>query len=98
MADEISTASEINSTPTENVVGVENTGVVSLEMGIATMESISTDNNVVLPVLAHPNDVNFNVKYSKDYKGEKEMPEGNVIISKESAAYFESLGIGKTVK
>lgn len=46
----------------------------------------------------NPGDVKFKVKYSKDYKGKKLMPEGEVIISKESADHFVSLGIGSIVE
>lgn len=45
----------------------------------------------------NPGDVDFDVKYPEDYKGAKYMPEGVVIISKESAEQFTKLGIGKVV-
>lgn len=85
MADEIKTAK------------AESTGVVNLDLAVATTEAISSDPSAV-SAITNPNDVTFTVKYGKDYKGDKVMPEGNVIVSKESAAHFESLGIGKTVK
>lgn len=76
----------------------ENTGAIHLDLGVANTEAISTDPNVALPKLVNANDVHFNVKYPKEYKGEKLMPEGNMIVSKESAAHFENIGIGKIVK
>lgn len=95
MADEITTETE---TPT-NSVGAETTSSVHLDLGgFANAEVLSSDPNAVVNPLAHENDVTFNVKYGKDYKGDKLMPEGNVVVSKESAAHFESLGIGKIVK
>lgn len=45
----------------------------------------------------NPNDVSFDVKYPKDFKGQKLMPEGIVIVSKESAEQFKALGIGDIV-
>lgn len=42
----------------------------------------------------NPNDVDFIVKYPEGYKGNKIMPEGKVIVSKEAAEKFISLGIG----
>jgi hypothetical protein len=45
---------------------------------------------------AHPNDVIFVVKYPKDYKGAKTMPEGETVVSKELAEQFTGLGIGRT--
>jgi hypothetical protein len=46
----------------------------------------------------NPGDVEFEVKYPKDYKGVKHMPEGAVTISKESAEQFTAMGIGKVVE
>jgi len=46
----------------------------------------------------NPNDVEFLVEYSKDYKGKKIMPEGITIVSKETAELFESRGMGIRVK
>lgn len=46
----------------------------------------------------NPNDVEFDVKYPKDYKGVKHMPEGIVVTSKESAEIFTAQGIGSIVK
>lgn len=46
----------------------------------------------------NPNDVEFLVEYSKDFKGRKLMPEGIIIVSKETAEMFESKGIGIRVK
>lgn len=50
------------------------------------------------PYFKNPNDVEFEVKYADDYKGVKRMPEGKVIISKESAEQFTKAGIGKVVE
>lgn len=44
---------------------------------------------------SHPNDVVFEVKYAKDYKGTKAMPEGETVVSRELAEQFTQLGIGK---
>ena len=77
---------EIKTTPAETV----NT----LEIGVASMEQMSTDSNVIT-VHPHPNDVTFVVSYGKDWKGDKPMPEGPVIVSKETAEHFSSLKIGK---
>ena len=66
----------------------------TLEIGVAKMEQISTNSNVT-PTWANPNDVTFIVSYGKDWKGEKPMPEGHVIVSKETAEHFLSLKIGK---
>lgn len=48
--------------------------------------------------LKNPNDVEFLVEYSKDYKGKKIVPEGITIVSKETAELFESRGMGIKVK
>ena len=62
--------------------------VVSIEMGFK--EEVAPTN---------PNDVNFKVKYKKDFKGVKRHIEGSVlIISKESAEMFEEKGIGHILK
>jgi hypothetical protein len=45
----------------------------------------------------NPNDVVFEVKYPEGYAGQRLMPEGPVIISKESAELFASRGLGKVV-
>lgn len=42
-----------------------------------------------------PNTVIFIVKYDSSYNGEKNMPEGEVVVSKEVAVHFESIGIGQ---
>lgn len=98
MADEIKTA-PATEPATANAAMAETTGAVHLDLGgFANSEVLSTNANAVVNPLAHANDVTFNVKYGKDYKGEKLMPEGNVVVSKESAAHFESLGIGKIVR
>lgn len=65
--------------------------------------TVGTVNVQVLPgkrgiPFKNPNDVNFDVKYPKDYKGPRLMPEGVVTISKESAEQFTKLGIGKVVE
>ena len=70
---------------------VKTNGII--EVGVASMERISRDSNVV-PVWENPNNVTFNVQYGKDWKGEKPMPEGPVVVSMESAMHFESIGIG----
>jgi hypothetical protein len=46
----------------------------------------------------NPGDVDFEVKYPENFKGQKLMPEGTVVISKESADQFEKMGIGQVVK
>lgn len=46
----------------------------------------------------NPNDVEFLVEYSKDFKGKKIVPEGLTIVSKETAELFESRGMGIKVK
>lgn len=94
----IAAAQTTTNTVAPQAAKVEHTGMVNLEIGVANMETISTNPNEVLPKLVNSNDVNFKVQYSKDYKGEKLMPEGNMILSKESAAHFEQIGIGKIVK
>ena len=65
--------------------------VRTLEIGEVTVENISTN----IPAYTNPNDVLFNVKYPKDWKKEKTMPEGVVVVSRETADHFTSLGIGK---
>lgn len=65
------------------------------EVGAVTVEIISRGE---APTSTHPNDVFFKVKYPKDWEGEKTMPEGVVVVSKESAEHFASLGIGSIVK
>ena len=45
----------------------------------------------------NPNDVEFEVKYPEGYAGQRIMPEGPVVISKEVAEKFTSMGIGKVV-
>ena len=67
----------------------------TISTGTVTMQGISSP-----AVAAYKNsgDVEFDVKYPKDYKGEKYMPEGVVTISKESAAQFTKLGIGQVVE
>lgn len=65
--------------------------VRTLEIGEVTVENIST----TVTATANPNDVLFNVKYPKDWKKEKSMPEGVVVVSRETADHFTSLGIGK---
>jgi hypothetical protein len=67
------------------------TEVKTIEIGEITVENISTD----APKLTNPNDVLFKVKYPKDWKKEKLMPEGVVIVSKETADHFTKIGIGK---
>lgn len=46
----------------------------------------------------NPANVTFNVQYGKDHKGPKHMPEGPVVVSKETAEHFEKLGIGSIEK
>lgn len=65
--------------------------VRTLEIGEVTVENISTN----VPASTNPNDVLFNVKYPKDWKKEKTMSEGVVVVSRETAEHFTSLGIGK---
>lgn len=59
-----------------------------------TVKSISTSASG----FKNPGDVDFEVKYSADYKGVKHMPEGVVTISKEAAEDFTKRGIGKVVE
>ena len=66
----------------------------TLEIGVAKMEQMSTNSNVI-PTWTNPNDVTFVVSYGKDWKGDKLMPEGPVVVSIESAEHFLSLKIGK---
>lgn len=46
----------------------------------------------------NPNDVEFLVEYSEDFKGKKIMPEGITVVSKETAEMFEARGMGIKVK
>lgn len=80
---------EIKTAPAETV----NT----LEIGVANMEQMSTDSNVTT-VHTHPNDVTFIISYGKDWKGDKPMPEGPVVVSQETAEHFLTLKIGKIAK
>ena len=66
-----------------------------IDIGNVTVEDLSTDGQ---SKVTNPNDVYFRVKYPKDWQGEKAMPEDVVIISKESAEHFTSIGIGKIIK
>ena len=81
-------------TKTEEVKAAPVETVNTLEIGVANMEQMSTDSNVTT-VHANPNDVTFIVSYGKDFKGDKPMPEGPVVVSKETAEHFVSLKIGK---
>lgn len=73
-----------------------NNGIMPLDIVHANMERMSTP--AVAPFV-NPGDVKFKVNYGADYKGAKEMPEGSVqVVSKESAAHFEKLGIGSIIK
>jgi hypothetical protein len=66
-----------------------------MEVGTATVERIS----IGTPNPPNPNDVQFFVKYPKNWTGEKTMPEGSVqIVSRESADYFVSLKIGNIIQ
>lgn len=101
-----------NALPNGGASGVSNEGIAQAvqqtihtnepnvhETGIPmTAERISVDENP-LPKGQHPNDVKFKVKYAKDFKGEKTLPEGSVqVISKESADKFTKLGFGSIIK
>lgn len=67
----------------------------TISTAAATSTAISSE---PVPVKHHPNDVWFKIKYPKDYKGPKEMPEGKVIVvSKETADHFKKVGIGAIV-
>lgn len=96
----VAPAAAIPATPAQaaHVANAETTQAVHLDLGVANMQAISSNPNVALPNLVNKNDVVFAVKYGKDYKGDRFMPEGNVVVSKESAAHFESIGIGKIIK
>jgi hypothetical protein len=86
--------SEVNN-PSISTATIDNK-IEETEMGLAvTSERMSTS---TLPSTQNANDVVFEVKYKKSYEGEKTMPEGKVIISKESAEQFQNLGIGSIVK
>lgn len=67
----------------------------SISTGSITIQGISKQGDAPYK---NPGDVRFLVEYPKDYKGIKQMPEGPVIISKESAAIFTEMGIGKVVQ
>lgn len=67
----------------------------SLSVGTVNVQSMSKGNTKTAP---HPNDVQFKVEYPSDYQGKKNMPEGIVIISKESAEQFTKAGIGRIVE
>lgn len=69
----------------------------TLEIGVANMEQLSTNSNVI-PAWSNPNDVTFIVSYGKDWKGDKPMPEGSVVVSQETADHFIFLKIGKIAK
>lgn len=66
----------------------------TFSIGLAIAEQLSVNSNLT-QTLSNTGDVLFNVSYSKDFKGEKTMPVGLVIVSKESAEHFTSIGIGK---
>ena len=85
---------EIKTKQAEEVKAAPVEAVNTLEIGVANMEQMFTDSNVTT-VHAHPNDVTFVVSYGKDWKGEKPMPEGPVVVSRETAEHFVSLKIGK---
>lgn len=59
------------------------------------MNFVEVNLNTKIQSFANPKDVVFIVEYPKDYKGNKNIPEGEVIISKESAEIFISKRIGK---
>lgn len=64
--------------------------------------SVGTVTNQVIskagkPSFVNPNNVDFEVKYAKDYTGPRYMAEGIVNVSKEVAADFAKRGIGKVV-
>ena len=64
-------------------------------VGSVTVSPISSPG---APGFKNPNDVKFKVEYSKDFKGEKSLPEGDTItVSKESAEHFTALGFGSVV-
>lgn len=46
----------------------------------------------------HPNDVDFEVKYPEGYKGPKYMPEGVVVVARETAEDYVKRGIGKIIQ
>ncbi len=69
--------------------------VTSENSNMKEIEIVSVPNSAVKP---NEGDVTFEVKYADSYKGKKTMPEGKVVISKESAELFTARGIGKIVK
>ena len=73
----------------------ENQEPGSLDIGSVTVENFSIGS---APESTNTNDVYFRVKYPKEWKGEKLMPEDVIVVSKESAEHFTSIGIGKIVK
>lgn len=62
---------------------------------VSTMKFVEINFETKNTIVTNPNDVTFIVEYSKEYKGKKTMPQGEVIISKESAEIFISRGMGK---
>ena len=66
-----------------------------LDIGNVTVENFSVGE---APKITNPNNVYFRVKYPKEWKGAKLMPEDVIEVSKESAEQFTSIGIGKIVK
>jgi hypothetical protein len=82
----------------QQTISTAESSVTESGMLTATGERISVDDNP-LSKAQHPNDVKFKVKYAKDFKGDKTLPEGSVqIISKESADKFTKLGFGNIIK
>lgn len=73
--------------------GVETVKDLGFGIGAVTM-NMTTDGHRSY----HPNDVKFDVSYPKGYKGAQHMQEGITVVSSETAAQFEKLGIGKIVK
>lgn len=70
--------------------------ILEMEIGTVTVEEMSI-RGTTQPL--HSNTVQFRVKYPKDYKGSKDMPDGSLqLVSKEVAQKFQSLKIGSIVK
>lgn len=82
----------VNSEVQDSLENIEPT--VNSEVN-STMKFVEINFETKNSIVTNPNDVTFIVEYSKEYKGKKTMPEGEVIISKESAEIFISRGMGK---
>lgn len=80
-----------NETETKPVVATVDVKDIEIN-GTVTVQDVSGKDTHKAWV--NPANVTFNVKYPKEYKGPKHMPEGPVVVSKETAEHFVKLGIG----